>query len=66
MQCQIGHIVHPDIPVTANIRTTTGKSLHGTETLFQLDPASDAKSIALNKNVYYTSSRLIASRKSNK
>ena len=61
LQCQIGHIVHPDTVVTANIRTTTGKSLHGTETPFQLDSANDAKAIALNKNVYYTNPRLIAS-----
>ena len=61
LQCQIGHIVHPDTTITANIRTATGKSIHGSETPFQLDSASEAKAIALNKNVYYTNPRLIAS-----
>ena len=61
LQCQMCHIVHPDTTVTANIRTTTENLLHVIETPFQLDSASDAKSIALNKNVYYTNPRLIAS-----
>ena len=61
LQLQVGHVVHPDTTLTSSVRTTSGKSLHGTETPFALQSASNAKSISLNKNIYFTNPRLIAS-----
>ena len=61
LQLQVGHVVHPDTTLTSSVRTTSGKSLHGTETPFALQSASNAKSISLNKNIYFTNPRVIAS-----
>ena len=61
LQLQIGHIVHPQTTLSSTLRTTTGKSIHGTETPFSLDSSSDAKSIVLGKNIYFTEPRVIAS-----
>ena len=62
LQCKMGHIVHPDTTVTANIRTTTGKSYtRNRNTISVRFKQVMQKSIALNKNVYYTNPRLIAS-----
>ena len=35
MQMQVGHVIH-GTTLSANIRTTTGKSIHGSETPFTL------------------------------
>ena len=37
MQLQIGQITQPGTELTATLKTTTGKSVHGTETPFTLD-----------------------------
>ncbi len=61
LQLQIGHVVHPSTSLSANLRTTTGKSVHGTETPFTLQSASDAQSVVLGDNIYFTSPRMVAS-----
>jgi len=61
LQLQIGHIVHPQTTLSSTLRTTTGKSIHGTETPFSLDSSSNARSIVLGKNIYFTEPRVIAS-----
>ena len=61
LQLQVGHIVHPQTTLSSTLRTTTGKSIHGTETPFSLDSSSDAKTVVLGKNIYYTEPRVIAS-----
>jgi hypothetical protein len=61
LQLQIGHVIHPATSLSATLRTTTGKSVHGTETPFTLQSASDAQSVVLGDNIYFTSPRLVAS-----
>lgn len=61
LQLQIGHIVHPDTTLSTSIRTTTGKSLHGSETPFSLASSDNAKTVVLGKNIYFTEPKLVAS-----
>ena len=61
LQLQIGHLVFPDTSLSTTLRTTTGKSLHGTETPFQLTTSTDSRTVALKDNIYFTSPRIIAS-----
>jgi len=59
MQLQIGQVTQPGTSLSATIKTTTGKSVHGTETPFSLD--STASNTVLLDNIYFTSPRLVAS-----
>ena len=43
------------------LRTTTGKSVHGSETPFTLAGTSSTKNVVLGDNIYFTSPKLIAS-----
>ena len=61
LQLQLGHMSLPDTSITTTIRTTTGKSVHGTETPFTRDGASDVKSVVLGDNIYFTDPRVVAS-----
>tara|TARA_Y100000361_G_C11144038_1_gene336911 strand:- start:18 stop:1748 length:1731 start_codon:yes stop_codon:yes gene_type:complete len=61
LQLQIGHLIFPDTSFSTTLRTTTGKSLHGTETPFQLTTATDSRTVSLQDNIYFTSPRIIAS-----
>ena len=61
LQLQIGNVVHPQTSLSATLRTTTGKSVHGSETPFALDAASSAKNVVLGDNLYYAEPRLVAS-----
>ena len=59
MQLQIGQITQPGTELTATIKTTTGKSVHGTETPFTLD--TNSSNTVIGDNIYFTSPRLVAS-----
>jgi len=59
MQLQIGQVTQPGTSLTATLKSTTGKSVHGTETPFTLD--TTASSTVLLNNIYFTSPRLVAS-----
>ena len=61
LQLQIGKVVHPQTSISATLRTTSGKSVHGTESPFALEAASSAKNIVLGDNIYFTSPRMVAS-----
>ena len=61
LQPQIGHIVHPQTSLTTTLRTTTGKSLHGTETPFSLAATTAAENIVLGDNYYRDIPQLVAS-----
>jgi hypothetical protein len=61
LQLQIGHVVHPDTAISSTIRTTTGKSVHGSETAFTLDAATAANNTVLGDNIYFTVPRMVAS-----
>ena len=53
LQLQIGNVVHPGTTLTSTLRTTTGKSIHGSETPFSLDGTTAAENIVLGDNDNY-------------
>ena len=59
MQLQIGQITQPGTELSATLKTSTGKSVHGTETPFTID--TTASNTIVGDNIYFTSPRLIAS-----
>ena len=61
LQLQLGHVIHPDTSITTAIRTTTGKSVDGSESEFALAGASSEKSVTLGDNVYFTAPQMVAS-----
>ena len=61
LQLQIGHVVHPATALTSTLRTTSGKSIHGTETSFSLQAATAAENVVLGDNIYFDNPRLVAS-----
>jgi hypothetical protein len=61
LQPQIGHVVHPATTLTSTLRTTSGQSVHGSETAFTLQVASAAESIVLGDNYYFDNPRMVAS-----
>ena len=61
LQPQIGHVVHPATTLTSTLRTTTGKSVHGSETAFSLQGSTAAENIVLGDNYYFDNPRLVAS-----
>ena len=61
IQPVIGNIVPPGCGLTATMRSTTGKTLEGTETEFTLTAASKAVAVNLNEDYYMTSPGMVAS-----
>jgi len=57
----VGTIQGPNTEMTQTMRTTTGKTLEGSETEFALDSTSKKKSIALNQDYYMTAPGMVAS-----
>jgi hypothetical protein len=60
-QLQMGTLLLPNTNITTTIRTTTGKSVHGSEVAFTKQSASLAKSIVNGDNIYFTEPKLVAS-----
>src|SRR6056300_1189098 len=61
LQLQIGNVIHPGTTLTSTLRTTTGKSIHGTETPFTRQAATAAESVVLGDNLYFDVPKLVAS-----
>jgi len=61
LQLQLGTITQPDTTLTTTLRTTSGKSVHGSETPFSLQSASDATTVVLKDNIYFNEPKLVAS-----
>ena len=61
MQLQIGNLLTPGTTLTSTLRSTTGKSVHGSETPFSLQASTAAENIVLNDNIYFDNPRLVAS-----
>ncbi len=61
MQLQMGVLTLPLTTLTTSIRTTTGKSVNGSETPFSLQSISNAQSVVLNDNIFFSEPRLVAS-----
>ena len=51
----------PGTSLSAKMRPTTGKSLHGSESEFSLTSAASAGSVVTNDNIYCTSPKIVAS-----
>src|SRR6056300_1450776 len=61
LQPQIGHVVHPQTTLTSTLRTTSGRSVHGSETAFSLQTSGAAENIVLGDNYYFDNPRMVAS-----
>ena len=61
LQLQIGSVTHPQTSINATLRTTSGKSVHGTESPFSLEGSTSAKNVVLGDNIYFTNPRMVAS-----
>ena len=61
MQLQMGVLTLPFTTLTTSLRTTTGKSVNGSETPFSLQSVSNAQSVVLNDNIFFTEPKLVAS-----
>ena len=61
LQLQIGNVIHPDCSLSATLRTTTGKSVHGSESPFLTEGVASAKNIVLGDNIWFTEPKMIAS-----
>ena len=51
----------PETNVSYGMRTTTGRSIHGTETEFSLAAVSDKISVIANDNIYFEEPKMVAS-----
>ncbi len=51
----------PDTSIDFSVRTTSGRSVNGTETEFVLESADQASNISVGDNIYFTAPRMIAS-----
>ena len=47
--------------INATLRTTSGRSVHGTESPFSLEGTTSAKNVVLGDNLYFTNPRMVAS-----
>jgi hypothetical protein len=51
----------PGTSLSYNLRTTTGKSIHGTESEFSLNSTTNTINVIPGDNIYFTSPQLVAS-----
>jgi hypothetical protein len=51
----------PGTNLTYSIRPTTGRSIHGSETEFNLTAAANAEPVVANDNIYFTAPQMVAS-----
>ena len=51
----------PGSSISTTIQTTTGKSIHGSESEFALTSKSDELPVVLNDNIYFTAPQMVAS-----
>jgi len=61
LQLQVGSVLHPQTNISATLRTTSGKSVHGTESPFSLEGTTSSKNVVLGDNLYFTNPRMVAS-----
>tara|TARA_S200000501_G_scaffold364912_1_gene397680 strand:- start:147 stop:905 length:759 start_codon:yes stop_codon:yes gene_type:complete len=61
IQPVIGSVVHDETSILAGMRTTSGRSLEGSETEYSLDAVAKTRFVTLNQDYYMTSPGLVAS-----
>jgi len=57
----ISTLTVPDTQILYTMRTTSGKSIHGSETSFSLTSASNQIQVTVGDNIYFTSPQMVAS-----
>jgi hypothetical protein len=57
----IGSVTHDETGLTAEMRTTGGRSLEGSETEYRLESASKARKVTINHDYYMTAPGVVAS-----
>ena len=61
MNLNLQTAIVPGTNITYNMRPTTGKSVHGSETEFTLTSATDTVATIANDNIYFNSPQMVAS-----
>ena len=61
LNLSISTMLNPGTNITYNIRPTTGKSVHGSESEFSLTSAANAVGVVANDNIYFTAPQMVAS-----
>ena len=61
IQPVIGSVTHTDTAITASMRTTSGRTLEGSETEYSLASTAKATGVVLNGDYYMTAPGMIAS-----
>ena len=61
IQPVIGNVIHQNTSLVANMRTTSGRTLEGSETEYALNTVSKKKPVAIGHDYYLTAPSLIAS-----
>jgi len=61
LNLSISTMINPGTNITYNIRPTTGKSVHGSESEFSLTSAANAVGVVANDNIYFTAPQMVAS-----
>jgi hypothetical protein len=57
----LGTLTVPGTSLFYNLRTTTGKSIHGTESEFSLNSTTNTINVIPGDNIYFTSPQMVAS-----
>ena len=58
---QLGQLVVPGTNITHAVRTTSGKSIHGSEAQFTLTSSSNQVAVVAERNIFFTAPQMIAS-----
>src|SRR6056300_780634 len=61
LNVNVSTLAIPGTSIATTLRTTSGRGIHGSETEFSRQSASEAEAIVTNDNIYFTSPRMIAS-----
>ena len=61
IQPVIGNVIHQDTALQAEMRTTGGRTLEGSETEYSLDAIAKGKLVALNSDYYMTAPGMVVS-----
>ena len=61
LNINVSTLAIPGTSIATTLRTTSGRGIHGSETEFSRQSASEAEAIVTNDNIYFTSPRMVAS-----
>jgi len=61
LNINVSTLTVPGTSIDTTLRTTSGRSVHGSETEFSRQSAAEAEAIVTNDNIYFTAPRMVAS-----